>query len=412
MANAKDNFDKLYFEFEELHRGSEELIKKRLEFYLPLLKLYRERFDRPKLLDIGCGRGEFLEIAKSEGFEVEGVEINKIYVEMCSNKGLKVYYSDGLNFLKDIPDNHYHVISLIHVIEHLEFDYLLELLSETYRVLEKGGFLILETPYTKNPIVGLYNFWLDPTHKRPIHEEFIKFVGYRIGFTYIDTIGINLEYLKSQPDLTDIFFSSAPDLSIILIKKTTDDVLLNSLKKAIEEIKKRASIGFEILLGYYDNELKTFKENIKWRLEGHEKRFGEYEWRLEENERRSGEYDELIRNLTERINYLEALFMTIYNSKVWRLYRALSMIKRSFKNFPRIFALYLYRKIEKNNTLYKFLRDNINRNPKLKARLKKFLFQESFMIEPQEVTETKYSLDYEVQIFIKKLKRMKDESSA
>jgi len=412
MASPKDKFDKLYFEFEELHRGSEELIKKRLEFYLPLLRLYRERFDRPKLLDIGCGRGEFLEIAKSEGFEVEGVEINKIYVELCNNKGLKVYYSDGLNFLKDIPDNHYHVISLIHVIEHLEFDYLLELLSEIYRVLEKGGLLILETPYTKNPIVGLYNFWLDPTHKRPIHEEFIKFLGYQVGFAYIDTIGINLEYIKSEPNLTDIFFSSAPDLSIILIKKTTDDVLLNSLKITIEELKKRASIGFEELLGYYDNEFKAFKENIKWRLGEYEKRLGEYEWRLGEYEKRLGEYGELFRNLTERINYLEALFMTIYNSKLWRLYRILSRIKRSLKDFPRILVLYLYRKIEKNDTLYKFIRDNINRNPRLKAHLRKFLFQESSLIESHDIKQIEISLDLEAQILIKKLRRMKDENTA
>lgn len=405
MTLPKNPLETFYCEFEEVFRLSEKIVKSRLEFYGSLFDAVKKSLSETlKFLDIGCGRGEFLELAKVCGFEVEGVEINRIYVEICQNKGFKVYHTDGLSFLKNTPDEQYHIISLIHVIEHLKFEYLLELLSEVYRVLKPGGILILETPNIKNPIVGFYNFWLDPTHKRPVHEELIKFMGKKVGFSYIEVMGINAEPLNTETNLADIFFNSAPDISIILLKETEKREFFHRLTKTVEELKEKASKDLEELVREYDKILKNFRENIEIQL-----RNTEIQLRLQEE---GLKYQaELIVGLIERVNVLETILMTIYNSKLWHFYRFLSKVKRNLMDIPKNFAFFFYRKVEKSPALYRVIRNYLNRNPGLKACLKRFLFQESFSSISENFNEAKVDkvLDLEERIFMKKLLRFKNE---
>ncbi len=361
MDVSEDYINSFYYEFEKKYRGSEELIKKRLEFYLPLFKVYKENStEKPRFLDLGCGRGEFLEHAREYGFEVEGVEVNKINVDICKNKGLNVYHTDGLEFIKNTPDEQYHIISLIHVIEHLEFEYLLKLLSEIYRALKPGGILILETPYTKNPMVGLYNFWLDPTHKRPIHEELIRFLGIKIGFSHIEVMGLNSNHTSLDIKLSSVFSLSAPDLSIILLKNTTERELYTKLISTLEELKQQASKGLEELLQHHDEQIAAIIENheqseneTKNRLQNHDEQIValvESHQKLEnETKNRLQNHDEQIVALVERVNVLDATLGMIYDSKLWRFYRVTSKAKNSIKDVPRKLVLFLYRKIEKNS---------------------------------------------------------------
>ncbi|MGC9144443.1 class I SAM-dependent methyltransferase, partial [Hydrogenobaculum sp.] len=143
--------DKFYKAFEEKFRGSEEEIRKRLEFYTPLLKVYAEAYpsSKPKALDIGCGRGEMLSLYKDYGFEAFGIDINKEFVEYTKSKGFDVTYADALDFLKSQEDNTYDIISLIHVLEHLEFEYAFELYKEVLRVLKPGGSFLVEFPFAE-----------------------------------------------------------------------------------------------------------------------------------------------------------------------------------------------------------------------------------------------------------------------
>jgi len=165
--------ENFYKAFEDEFRGEEEEIKRRLTFYTPLLKAYSEAYpsSKPKALDIGCGRGEMLSLCEELGFEAFGIDTNKIMVSYASSKGLNVELSDAISFLKAQDSNTYDVISLIHVLEHLPFEYAFELYKEVFRTLKEGGSFIIEFPYTDNIPVGTIDFYLDPTHLNPSTQK-------------------------------------------------------------------------------------------------------------------------------------------------------------------------------------------------------------------------------------------------
>jgi len=397
MPLPQTSLDILYYEFEETYRGSKDLIKKRLEFYLPLFRAYRQYFKNPKFLDIGCGRGDFLELALEEGFEVEGVEINQIYVETCLKAGLKVFHADALTFLKLAPSASYHIVALIHVIEHLELEYLFELLTEIYRVLFPGGLLIMETPYAKNPYVGLYYFWLDPTHRRPLHEDFLKFLAKKAGFNHIEILGINYFLLPPGPHhLMSIFFSPPPDLSLLLLKtEGAQEEFIKILREILIELKQKTPASLEDLIARYDSETQSFRETVSTTLNQHQALIDQHQALINQHE--------------ALINQL----MTIYNSKPWRFYRWLSQTKRKVLSLPSHSLYTLYRKIERYPRLYTFLRNLINKHPTLKALLKRLLHKEASSVSSssqfsfQEKSLFGEPLDFEEKIFLKKLLRFK-----
>jgi O-antigen chain-terminating methyltransferase len=159
MEFSKD----FYLEFENKFRGPRELILDRSKVYEPILKFVATLAEKPLVLDLGCGRGEFLELCNKFGIEVLGVDASEKNVELVKSLGFKAHKDDILNFLKKQESNSYNLVSLIHVVEHLEFCYVLELFKEVHRILKSGGIFIVETPYVKSPLAA-FNFWLDPTH--------------------------------------------------------------------------------------------------------------------------------------------------------------------------------------------------------------------------------------------------------
>jgi len=170
-----------YFDFEEHFRGSRELIKKRQQKYL----LY---FDHcSNVLDIGCGRGEFLELLKETGIGGKGIDINVNMIDYSRSKGLEVTYSDAIKYLENLENNSLDGIFCDQVIEHLKPDYLDRLLYLCYQKLIKDFTLVLGTVNILNPR-GLANFFIDPTHISPIHPEYLKYCLETIGFTDIKII--------------------------------------------------------------------------------------------------------------------------------------------------------------------------------------------------------------------------------
>jgi len=120
------------------------------------------------ILDIGCGRGEWLELLKENNLNARGLDLNQVMVRMCRDKGLNVEEGEALSFLKSLPDSSLGAVTGFHLIEHYGFEFLVKLLGEILRVLKPGGIVIFETPNPGNILVGSCNFYIDPTHNKPL----------------------------------------------------------------------------------------------------------------------------------------------------------------------------------------------------------------------------------------------------
>ena len=165
MHEDEHLLDSFYFSLEEALRGTPEQIKEEAKVYLPLLEKARITAD---IIDIGCGRGEWLEVLRESGFRARGIDQNRIAVEHCRGLSLDVVASEARAYLRSLSDESVSAITAFHFAEHLPFEALVTFLDQAGRTLKPGGLLILETPNPENLLVGSCNFYLDPTHKNPI----------------------------------------------------------------------------------------------------------------------------------------------------------------------------------------------------------------------------------------------------
>ncbi|MDY9927189.1 class I SAM-dependent methyltransferase [Methanosarcina sp.] len=189
LEDSKDtNIELNYFAFEDRFRGSRDEIKQRQLKYLNYFK------DCRNVLDIGCGRGEFLELLRENGIKAQGLDIDLNMVNFCKSKELKVNMMDAIAFLKQVEDNSLDGIFIDQVVEHLEPDYLIKMLNLCYRKLMYGYFIIIETV---NPLsfVSLANFYIDLSHVKPLHPETMRFLLEVAGFREIE-----LNFYSPVPD--------------------------------------------------------------------------------------------------------------------------------------------------------------------------------------------------------------------
>lgn len=181
-ANAEHDhlLDALYVSLEDVLRGAPEDIKQQVKVYLPLLS---DAGITSGLLDVGCGRGEWLEVLRGEGLEAKGIDLNRIQVARCQALALDVIEADALTHLRSLPNESLNAVSALHFAEHLPFENLVAFLDEVARVLRPGGLVILETPNPENLLVGSCNFYLDPTHRNPIPIATMELLVQARGFS-------------------------------------------------------------------------------------------------------------------------------------------------------------------------------------------------------------------------------------
>jgi len=217
-SEAGHLLDPLYASFEDQFRGDREEIKNRLRVYLPIL---REAAVAANALDVGCGRGEWLELLKKEGVQARGVDQNRVFVEQCRQVGLEVEEQDALDYLGGLADKSLSVITSFHLVEHLEFEELIRLLDEMIRVLKPGGLLILETPNPENFMVGSYSFYADPTHRNPIPSPTLQFLLESRGLDRVSVMKLRpWDAAKIEGDSEIVkrfneYFYGAPDYGIV-----------------------------------------------------------------------------------------------------------------------------------------------------------------------------------------------------
>lgn len=167
-AEDRHAWDVLYAAFEDRFRGTREDIRERLRVYLPELEVLRRLEPSGPVVDLGCGRGEWLELLDEAGHEALGVDLNRLFLRASEERGLRVIEADALEYLRGCHPESLGAVTAFHLIEHLPFEVLLALLDAARRALRPGGVLILETPNPENLRVGAYSFYIDPTHRNPI----------------------------------------------------------------------------------------------------------------------------------------------------------------------------------------------------------------------------------------------------
>jgi len=183
--------DAFYAAFDEHFRGSKEEIKERLKVYLPIVRAGGIGVASTPILDVGCGRGEWLELLSEEGLTATGVDANRILVAQCRERGLDVVEDDLMNYLRNLPDGSLGGITGFHVVEHLPIETLVKLIDEALRVLQPGGVVLFETPNPQNVLVGSCNFYFDPTHRNPLPSQVLKFLIESRGFVSVKILNLN-----------------------------------------------------------------------------------------------------------------------------------------------------------------------------------------------------------------------------
>ncbi|MBD2004105.1 MULTISPECIES: class I SAM-dependent methyltransferase [Cyanophyceae] len=183
--------DAFYVAFEDNFRGSREDINNRLKVYLPLIEEAKIGTGSSPILDVGCGRGEWLELLRESGYIAKGIDINRVMIEECQSRGLDVTQSDVIAYLRSLPDASLGAVVGFHIIEHLPFEVLIKLFDETIRVLQPGGITIFETPNPDNVLVGSNTFYTDPTHRNPLPSNMVQFLAEWRGLYNVKIINLH-----------------------------------------------------------------------------------------------------------------------------------------------------------------------------------------------------------------------------
>jgi len=171
-----------YADFEKRFRGSDEEISARLAKYLPLFAGQRQ------VLDIGCGRGEFLALLKTNGQQAVGLDLSDSMLEEARAKGLDCLKADALQYLQSRPAASLDGIFSSQVIEHFQPEYLRRVISECFRVLRPGAVLLLETINPLSVFALSRIYFLDPTHRNPLHPEYMRYLLENSGFAAVEII--------------------------------------------------------------------------------------------------------------------------------------------------------------------------------------------------------------------------------
>lgn len=210
--DAAKVLDPLYADFENAFRGDRALVRLRSKPYLGWVSEGGAGTAEAPVLDIGCGRGEWLELLRDHGLVGKGIDLNSVFIGACRELDLDVIEGDAIATLRAMPDDSVGAITSMHLVEHLPFEAVIALLDEAKRVIRPGGVIVLETPNPENLSVATHTFYFDPTHRNPLPPEALRWIVQARGFQ-----DARIERLKEARDINapDLLPDSVPSASSI-----------------------------------------------------------------------------------------------------------------------------------------------------------------------------------------------------
>ena len=302
-----------YRALEDRVRGSREVILSRLRVYLPFIEPLKLLEDHPAAIDLGCGRGEWLELITANAFNAQGVDLDEDMLAACCERNLHATKEDAIALLKKLPNDSQLIVSGFHIAEHLPFSQLQILVQEALRILKPAGLLILETPNPENFSVTSRTFYSDPTHHNLLPPELLSFL-----IEYYEFARIKIARLQENHDLFDSYVVSfdqvlsgaSPDYAVIA-QKAADANVARLFDGAFDQ---EYGLAAHVLAGRFDRQLTTQSE----RTAALERRVAAI---LDE------EHEARIR-LQQRLNRLEERLDALLASRSWKIIAALRSVQR------------------------------------------------------------------------------------
>jgi len=193
-----------WLRFADRFRGTEEYVREKQRLYVPHFQGCQN------VLDLGCGRGEFIELLQSAGVPARGIDLDQQSVALCRHKGLEAETADLFTYLAGLADCALDGIFCAQLIEHLPPARLPELVRLASAKLSRGGLLVIETPNPESLAIFATHFYIDPTHERPIPPQLLVFYLEEFGFGQIQVERLSpaLESLPSLASLPEDFRAS------------------------------------------------------------------------------------------------------------------------------------------------------------------------------------------------------------
>ncbi|VVO30893.1 glycosyltransferase [Pseudomonas fluorescens] len=415
--------DDFYRALEERFRASREEIRARLEGYRPFLTALCQVNPRPKAFDIGCGRGEWLQLLTEEGLDAQGVDLDDSMLAACHERGLQARNQDALEALQALPDESLDLISAFHVVEHLTFDYLQALLKEAQRTLSAQGLLILETPNAENLIVGTNNFYLDPTHERPVPAIFLEFLCQHSGFAQSKIVRLQEDPALHDPEahigVWQVLYGVSPDYAIVARKSLPaaqaqdafGDLFSKSYGLDLPTMAQRHdqyAVSNLQHLQRLEDQLHAQRQDVEEQFRGQRLEFDQVHAQRQDLEEQfraqrkdfeeQGKYVEHLAKLctsnAERAAVVESELRLIYTSRSWRMTRPMRQVADTLRHMDRatlkrglalsvsrpVFGALNY--VNSKPGLAKALRMAVNYVPGLKGRMRSMTARLNRLTQP------------------------------
>jgi len=255
--------DNFYAFFEGINYASEDQVREFRSIYVPYVRPLVDHVDAPLAVDFGCGRGEWLGMLRDLGFRTQGVDADQGMLSSAKRKELDVQLGDGNDYLRKIPDQSVSVLTAFHVLEHLPFDQIIDFFHQSRRVLIPGGLVIAETPNPENLHVVTSNFYLDPTHIRPIPIlQMISLARY-FGFSKYSVIRLQEDknlYHKEDITFRDLFYGVSKDYSLIAQKPGGGDGLIQAVD---QPLRYETGIGIDEMIERLDKQMSSLAKKVQ-----------------------------------------------------------------------------------------------------------------------------------------------------
>jgi|GEM_PF-360811 len=394
--------DDFYRALEDRFRASREDIGQRLEGYRPFLDVLARQYATRRAFDIGCGRGEWLELLSRSGWQAQGVDLDDSMLAACHEQGLQVENKDALEALQAMPENSLELISAFHVVEHLPFEYLHKLLHEVFRVLAPGGLLILETPNSENLIVGTNNFYLDPTHQRPVPALFLDFLCQYCGFARSKILRLQedpaLHGAEAHIGVWQVLYGVSPDYAVVA-QKPADARHLQPFDELFNAV-----YGFDLekLAVRHDQQTQQALTQQNQRVEQLGAQLRDISRLCEEQQGAIGRLSNAIEQVAERSAQAEQELQAIYSSRSWRITRPLRVATELLRRCNRASWQARARRLVKawlgwlraQPRLHPLSLALLKRLPRLDRALQHYLNQLDGMIAPAPLDFSKCRTEY------------------